>query len=143
MIICAQVLDRNSNDCLKSVPLSQVTFIAVDPVDPCVFSFFSSDLVSRLITCHALRLANDKQTDMILVAVKEAFKISNGEVQIKDGNIKRHLSMSTKTQRGLRRQNSAVNAGREMGRFETAWLGQKCLHKPLNQVMSRPCLVCT
>ncbi len=126
-------MDRVSNDCLKSVPLGQVSFVSVDKTDPCIFSFFSNDMSSRLITAHCLRLATDKQSEMILLAVNESFKINNGQVVVKGGNIKRHMSTAG-SKKGLKRSTSATNSGRELGRFETAWLGMKCLGKPLSQV---------
>ncbi len=115
--------------------LSQVSYVSVDSDDATLFSFFSNDLSSRLITCHTLRLANARQSNTLFLSINESFKINNGEVQLKDSNIKRHLSVAT-SKRHLRRTNSATNAGRELGRFETQWLGEKCLKKPIAQVIS-------
>jgi hypothetical protein len=124
------MLDRTSNDCIKSVNLTQVSFACPVAADKSRLAFVTNDLASRLITCHVLRLGNAKQVATFVTAVSESFRLNNGEIGLYKGDIKKHLAKAAK-------QNAvdfALNSGRELGRFTTQWLGFKQYKKTLNQI---------
>lgn len=119
-----QVADKKSGDVLKSVSLSQVSFVAVHLEDSCVLSFFSHENVTRLTVCHAVRTATSKLAKQLLLVLNESFRIQNGEVSAPrtQKEIKRHMS-NAGSKKNIQRKTSATNLGRELARYETVWLG--------------------
>ncbi|EGD74912.1 TK/HMTK protein kinase [Salpingoeca rosetta] len=71
------LIDAKTKDVVKEVNIKHVTFVAQDPIDDKLVSFFEHDAQARLNTCHTFRVARDAH--LIPVAINEAFKALKGE----------------------------------------------------------------
>lgn len=130
---CLHLVDRKTQDVLKNVSISNISFVSVDPNNSNIFSFFSHEDSSRLTTCHTVQLSSAKNTKNLLLFVNETFRMQNGEVEAPKTakDIQRQVSMAS-GKKGERRRSSFANFGRELARYETSWLGEAIFprHQP-------------
>ena len=74
------IIDKKTGDTLKEVNILDITFSAVNTENEKLVSFFESNRVLRLITCHSFKL--NKNAFELCVAINDSFKILKGEVNI-------------------------------------------------------------
>lgn len=72
------IIDKITGDTLKDLNIRDISFSAVDGDNSKLVSFFESNRVLRLITCHTFHV--NKDAFRVCVAVNDAFKILSGEM---------------------------------------------------------------
>ena len=108
-------------DVLKSVPISEVSFVSMDGVDKKMISFFSHDKSLRIIACNTFRIMKDSV--QFPVAVNRAFKILRGEEEVPSAGkqlIRRRTSKAAAL-RESRAMSSKHTAETDNGRLLAAW----------------------
>ena len=110
------IADSKTNEVLRTVPIMEISFVALDPKDKRLLTYITSDQALGTSTCHAFQISKSHEPEEIPRAISEAFKAAKQTLQ--EGDVARLSEL------GLLPQAVVVRgAGRPLGLFEAKFLG--------------------
>ena len=123
------IIDADTNDVLKEVATSDISFVAADASGGNIISFFENEQELRLITCHSFKVSKDSH--LIPVCINESFKILSGQIPPPEpGKGKIGRRMSIKDAKAVTNARKAIVKGDLLETFSCEYLGSTEVDAP-------------